>query len=111
MGRIVEIKQGNTIFNVLKEIYPTPAICGSPQNEALHLVKRFENFKRGLYSGIIGWFNFENEGNFVIALRSALKNGNKLTAYAGSGIVQNSEADAEFIETELKLKPIMSLFK
>lgn len=106
-----EIKQENTIFNVLKEIYPTPAICGSPQYEALHLIKKLENFKRGLYSGIIGWLNFENEGDFVIALRSALKSGNKITAYAGSGIVQNSEADAEFAETGLKLRPIMSLFK
>ncbi|MGA8264300.1 MAG: isochorismate synthase [Ignavibacteriaceae bacterium] len=106
-----ELKPGNSILNVLKVIYPTPAICGSPQNEALHLIKKLENFKRGLYSGIIGWFNFENEGDFVVALRSALCSGNKLTAFAGNGIVQNSEPDAEFAETELKLRPIMSLFR
>ena len=106
-----ELKPDNSIFNILKEIYPTPAICGSPQNEALHSIKKLESFKRGLYAGIIGWFNFENEGDFAIALRSALSSGNKLTAFAGNGIVQGSEADAEFIETELKLKPIMSLFK
>ena len=106
-----ELKPDNSIFSILKEIYPTPAICGSPQNEALHLIKKLENFKRGLYAGIVGWFNFENEGDFVIALRSALSSSNKLTAFAGNGIVQSSEPDAEFAETELKLKPIMSLFK
>ena len=39
-----ELKQDSSLFSVIKEIYPTPAICGSPQNEALHLLKRFENF-------------------------------------------------------------------
>ncbi len=106
-----KVKPENSVLSVLKEIYPTPAVCGSPQINALHLIKRLENFNRGLYSGIIGWFNFENEGDFVIALRSALSYGNKLIAYAGSGIVHDSEPEAEFNETELKLKPIMSLFK
>jgi menaquinone-specific isochorismate synthase len=106
-----ELKPESSLFSVIKEIYPTPAICGSPKNEALHFIKKYENFSRGLYSGIIGWFNLENEGDFVVALRSALNYGNRLIAYAGSGIVQNSAADSEFAETELKLKPIMSLFK
>ena len=106
-----ELKPESSLFSVIKEIYPTPAICGSPQSEALHFIKKHENFRRGLYSGIIGWFNLDNEGEFVVALRSALNYGNRLIAYAGSGIVQNSEADPEFAETELKLKPIMSLFK
>jgi menaquinone-specific isochorismate synthase len=105
------LKPESSLFAVIKEIYPTPAICGSPPNEALHLIKKYENFRRGLYSGIIGWFNLENEGDFVVALRSALNYNNKLIAYAGSGIVQNSEADSEFAETELKLNPIISLFK
>ena len=106
-----KLKPESSLFSVIKKIYPTPAICGSPQNEALHFIKKHENFRRGLYSGIIGWFNLENEGDFVVALRSALTYGNMLIAYAGSGIVQNSEADPEFAETELKLKPILSLFK
>lgn len=106
-----KVKPENSVLSVLKEIYPTPAVCGSPQLDALHLIRKLENFKRGLYSGIIGWFNFENEGDFVIALRSALSYGNKLIAYAGSGIVEHSEPEAEFAETELKLKPILSLFK
>jgi menaquinone-specific isochorismate synthase len=106
-----ELKPECSLFSVIKEIYPTPAICGSPQNEALHFIKKHENFRRGLYSGIIGWFNLQNEGDFVVALRSALNYGNRLIAYAGSGIVKNSVADPEFAETELKLKPIMSLFK
>ncbi len=101
----------SSMMNILKELYPTPAICGYPKDAALHLIKKTEGYKRGLYSGIIGWFNFDDEGEFAVALRSALLTNNKLIAFAGGGIVQNSDPEAEYKETELKLKTILSLFK
>ena len=100
----------NSIFNILKELYPTPAICGLPKDTALHLIKKMEGYRRGLYSGIIGWFNFEDEGEFAVAIRSALYTNNRLIAYAGCGIVPDSDPESEYKETELKLKTIMSLF-
>ena len=105
-----ELNSDTSILSVLKEIYPTPAICGSPKGNALHLIKKLEKFNRGLYSGIIGWFNFDNEGEFIVALRSAVSTGQKVTAFAGSGIVRDSNPDEEFLETNLKLKPVMTLF-
>ena len=95
---------------LLKELYPTPAICGFPKETALHFIKKSENYRRGLYSGIIGWFNLEGNGEFVVALRSALTVNNKIIAFAGSGIVDNSNPEKEYMETELKLKTILSLF-
>jgi len=46
----------------------------------------------------------------VLAIRSALTSGNKLIAYAGCGIVNGSNPDDEYRETELKLKPFLSIF-
>ena len=106
-----KLSNKSSMMNILKELYPTPAICGFPKDAALHLIKKTEGYKRGLYSGIIGWFNFDDEGEFAVALRSALLTNNKLIAFAGGGIVQNSDPEAEYKETELKLKTIMSLFK
>jgi menaquinone-specific isochorismate synthase len=106
-----KLENNFSMFNLLKELYPTPAICGSPKDAALRVIKKSENFRRGLYSGIIGFFNFDNEGEFVVALRSAVSTGTKIVAYAGSGIVNNSDPGSEFSETELKLKPVMTLFK
>ncbi|MGA7721325.1 MAG: isochorismate synthase [Ignavibacteriaceae bacterium] len=99
-----------SMMNLLKELYPTPAICGFPKETALHFIKKSENFRRGLYSGIIGWFNLEENGEFVVALRSALAINNKIIAFAGNGIVDDSNPETEFKETELKLKTILSLF-
>lgn len=105
-----ELKPDTSIMEILSELHPTPAVCGFPKDTALNLIKKIENQRRGLYSGIIGWFNSNNEGEFAVAIRSAVTYGNKLIAYAGSGIVEGSEPDAEFEETEMKLKPILSLF-
>ncbi|HZW39952.1 MAG TPA: isochorismate synthase [Ignavibacteriaceae bacterium] len=105
------INKKNTIFSILKDLYPTPAICGEPKEEASNLIKKSEEHSRGLYSGIIGWFNFDDEGEFVIAIRSALAIKNKLYLYAGCGIIEDSNPDEEFKESELKFKPILSIFE
>lgn len=99
-----------SMFNLLKELYPTPAICGYPKENALQLIKKLEGYHRGLYSGIIGWFNFDKEGEFAVGIRSALIINNKTIAFAGGGIIKDSEPKSEFNETELKLKTIMNLF-
>lgn len=96
---------------LLKDLHPTPAVCGLPKDTALQFIKKNEGYRRGLYSGIIGWFNFNNDGEFAVAIRSALNSGNKLIAFAGGGIVSSSDPDEEFNETELKLNPIMALFE
>lgn len=104
------LKPGHTIFSILKEIHPTPAICGVPWSGALNFIRTTEAYNRGLYAGIIGWFNFEEQGEFAVAIRSGLLKNNKLYAFAGCGIVEGSDPELEFEETELKLKPILSLF-
>ncbi len=105
-----ELSDSASIFTIIKGLYPTPAICGLPKDAALQMIKKIEGYKRGLYSGIIGWFNFDNEAELVVALRSALYTNNKLLAFAGGGIVEHSDPETEYKETELKLKTIMLLF-
>jgi menaquinone-specific isochorismate synthase len=104
------LKDNNTMFNLLKEVFPTPAVCGYPKEQALPLIKKLEEHQRGLYSGITGWYNLNGYGEFVVAIRSALYSNKKLLAYAGSGIVETSNPEEEFKETELKLQSIISLF-
>lgn len=105
-----KLNVNSSIMLLLKELFPTPAVCGIPKDMALQLIKKLEGYKRGLYSGTVGWFNFNNEGEFVIGIRSALSLNNKLIAFAGCGIVENSDPELEYQETELKLKTILSLF-
>ncbi|MGE5806120.1 MAG: isochorismate synthase [Ignavibacteria bacterium] len=107
----IKLKADFSIQALLKTVYPTPSICGMPKEKALGLIKKLESYKRGLYSGIIGWMNFNNSGEFIIAIRSALYCRRKLAIFAGNGIVKDSNADDEWKETDLKLNPILSLFE
>ncbi|MEW6196534.1 MAG: isochorismate synthase [Bacteroidota bacterium] len=105
-----KLKDEKSIFQVIQKIYPTPAVCGFPKEKALSVINELEDFDRGMYAGLIGWFN-KSHGEFAVAIRSALIKDKKLHAFAGCGIVNGSVAESEFQETELKFKPILSLFE
>ncbi len=105
-----ELVADTNMFEIIEAIYPTGAICGEPRDKALSLIKKIEDYQRGLYSGLIGYFNLADEGEFVVGIRSALLHENKLFAYAGCGIVEGSDPEKEFEETEMKLKVILSFF-
>jgi len=105
-----ELKAEDKLFEMIEALYPTPAVCGVPKNDAIKYIRQLENYDRGLYSGLIGWMDFNGNCDFSVAIRSALAKGREITAYAGAGIVEDSNPDDEFIETQLKLKPILMLF-
>ncbi|MBT8387459.1 MAG: isochorismate synthase, partial [Ignavibacteria bacterium] len=105
-----ELKAKDKLFELIEALYPTPAVCGVPKNDAIGYIRQLENYDRGLYSGLIGWLDFMGNCNFSVTIRSALVKGKEITAYAGAGIVEDSNPDEEFIETQLKLKPILMLF-
>ena len=106
-----KINPNESIFSVLKELHPTPAICGVPWSKARDSIIEMEPHNRGLFSGMIGWFNLKNEGEFAVAIRSALLKDKTIHAFAGCGIVTGSDPEVEYAESELKLKPIISLFE
>ncbi len=105
------LRNGIDVLELQKKLHPTPAVCGLPQKKALELIKELEYFDRGLYAGVIGWFNERSESEFSVGIRSALLKNNVLTAFAGCGIVDGSNPALEFQETELKFKPILSLLE
>lgn len=105
-----KLKEPLKYFHLIKSIFPTPAICGIPTAHSLNKLKELEGFDRGLYSGIIGSFNLFGEADFFVAIRSALISEDKLIAFAGCGLVEESNPKEEFLETELKFQPIISLF-
>ena len=106
-----KLKPGVPIFDIVKALHPTPAVCGVPCKKVIKFLEEHEPHHRGLYSGIIGWMNFDNEGEFAVGIRSALIKNNKLYAYSGCGIVKGSDAKTEFEESQLKLRTILSLFE
>lgn len=95
------------LLDLVQRLHPTPAVGGTPREEALDAIRRLEDFPRGLYAGPLGWCNWRGEGEFLVALRSALVEGSTARAYAGAGIVAGSDPGKEFAETELKFEALV----
>jgi len=108
---IAELNDSENIFDILNNIHPTPAIGGFPKKESIDFIKQIETHSRGLFTGIIGWFNFNGSAEFAVGIRSALLKDKTVYAFAGCGIVEGSDPQLELEETNLKLKPILSLFE
>ena len=64
----------------------------------------WETEPRGWYAGALGYVDRAGDGQFIVAIRSALLQERRATLYAGAGIVAESDADREWQETALKLQ-------
>ncbi|MGI8427437.1 MAG: isochorismate synthase [Actinomycetota bacterium] len=89
-------------------LHPTAAVCGMPNREAMDFIRMAEGFDRGRYAAPVGWMDHRGDGEWALALRCADIGDSSAGLYAGAGIVSASVAEAEFEETEIKLKAILS---
>jgi menaquinone-specific isochorismate synthase len=89
-------------------LHPTPAVGGLPRSEALATIAALEGFDRGLYAGPVGWVDANGDGEWAVALRGAQLDGPRARLVAGAGIVAGSDPDAEWAETEAKLRPMLA---
>ena len=100
-------KKGISRTKVLKNLHPTPAVGGFPRTKALDFIEKEELFTRGWYASPIGWINSHGTGEFYVGIRSGLIEQNTAHFYAGCGIVKDSDPEKEWLETELKFKPMV----
>ena len=94
---------------ILKTLHPTPALCGTPKQEAFSLIESLEPFNRDLYGGVIGW-STPDDSEWIVAIRSCLIKGNRVTLYSGTGIVEGSNPDKEWDELNHKINIYNEIF-
>ena len=103
------LKTREHVLDLVDLLHPTPAVGGRPVAEALRLIEALEEQQRGWYSGPVGWFDAAGSGDFHVALRSFLLDRDSAYAYAGGGIVADSDVSAEYAETLDKLALVESV--
>ena len=87
-------------------LHPTAAICGTPTEAAMELIRELEGMDRGRYAGPVGWVDARGNGEWGIALRCGEIDGRRARLFAGCGIVAGSQARAELAEAETKFRPM-----
>ncbi len=104
-----QLQASATDGDILSALHPTPAVAGFPVPDALTFLAHHESYDRGWYAGPVGWVSHDS-AEFIVAIRSALVQGNMARLFAGSGIVSGSVAAVEWEETEQKLSGFRKLF-
>ena len=101
------LKRATGILALVESLHPTPALGGDPRDRAMRLIRDLEPIPRGWYGAPVGWIDANLDGQFTVAIRSAVAQESRVWVYAGAGIVGDSQPKAEWEETALKFRPML----
>jgi anthranilate synthase component I len=94
-----ELKEGCDALDAFFAGMPAGTVSGAPKVRAMEIIDELEPEKRGVYGGGVGYFSAGGNMDMCIALRTAVIKDETLYIQAGGGVVYDSDAEAEFMET------------
>ena len=106
---IAQLAEPRSAIELAGMLHPTPAVGGEPWPGAAAAIAELEGMDRGWYAGPVGWMDATEDGEFCVALRSALLRDREAHLFAGVGVVAGSDPAAELAETEVKLEALLPL--
>lgn len=104
-----ELDHSVHIVDSIKNTFPMASMTGAPKIKAMKLIDRYESFKRGLFSGSVGYISPDGNFDFNVVIRSMLYNSTEkyLSFSTGSAITFNSVPEKEYDECLLKAKAML----
>jgi menaquinone-specific isochorismate synthase len=108
-GRLAPARHPGSVQSVLAlvdALHPSAAVCGTPTETAMELIRELEGMDRGRYAGPVGWVDTHGNGEWGIALRCAEVAGHRARLFAGCGIVARSDPADELAEAQAKFRPM-----
>ncbi len=101
------LQENSGVLPVVAALHPTPALGGDPRERAMQIIRESEPVPRGWYAAPVGWLDRHMDGQFAVAIRSAVAQERRVWLYAGAGIVAESVPEKEWAETALKFRPML----
>lgn len=107
-----KVKPDTSFSSILKATFPMGSMTGAPKISAMQLTEKMESFKRGLYSGSIGYFKPNGDFDFNVVIRSFVQNlkTNRISCAVGSAITNQAVAESEYEECMVKVRKMVQLF-
>ena len=111
-----ELEPNKTAWDLLKACFPAGTVSGAPKIRAMEIIYELEPERRGPYSGVYGYYDFEGQLNSAIAIRTMVvrpQNGNQhlVSVQAGAGLVADSDPDKEYEETLNKARGLLEAIR
>ena len=104
-----DLKEESDSVDVIKACFPMGSMTGAPKIEVMKAIEDMETYRRGIYSGAIGYFQPNGDFDFNVVIRSAIIQNEKLVYPVGGAITSDSDADDEWEETMVKAKTITKI--
>lgn len=105
------LSANKTCFDAFRGCFPRGTVSGAPKVRAMQLLAQLEPERRGIYSGVVGYFDFKGNMDGAIAIRSALVKDGYAHVNAGAGIVLDSDPESEYEETRNKARSVIKAIK
>jgi anthranilate synthase component 1 len=110
-----ELAEDKTAWDLLKACFPAGTVSGAPKIRAMEIINKLEPERRGVYSGVYGYYDFEGQLNSAIAIRTMVvrPQGDQhlVSVQAGAGLVADSQAETEYQETLNKAKGLLEAIR
>ncbi len=97
-----ELNQTANSVDVFRATFPAGTLSGAPKPRALEIIDELEPAQRGVYGGVVGYFDFAGDADLAIAIRTATIVGGLARVQAGAGLVADSDPQAEHEESQHK---------
>lgn len=104
-----ELKQSDDVFALLSACFPGGSITGTPKFRAMEIINELETMPRSVYCGSIVWVDHTGDMDSNIAIRTVVRDQNRLFCWGGGGIVADSEAQLEYQESLDKISVFMGI--
>ena len=94
-------------LEALRAAFPGGSITGAPKIRAMEIIEELEPFRRGVYTGAIGWVDGRGNAEWNIAIRTMVVKGDRVYFHVGGGVVADSDPGAEYLETLAKARGML----
>jgi len=101
------LRRGKNNIDLLKATFPGGSITGAPKVRAMEIIDEIEPTRRSVYTGSMGYLGFNDDMDINIVIRTFLIKEGKVCFQVGGGIIYDSDAEAEYVETLDKAKALI----
>jgi anthranilate synthase component I len=106
-----QLAPDKSAWDLLKACFPAGTVSGAPKIRAMEIINELETSRRGVYSGVYGYYDFEGQLNSAIAIRTMVLRDRTVSVQAGAGIVADSEPQKEYAETLNKARGLLEAIR
>ena len=111
-----ELDENKTTWDLLKACFPAGTVSGAPKIRAMEIIHELEQERRGPYSGVYGYYDFEGQLNSAITIRTMIvrlqdSGQHTVSVQAGAGLVADSEPEKEYEETLNKARGLLEAIR